>query len=266
MNINAAPNPQSQSGTFYSKTPIVEAAGLSKVYRIGKQMISPVSDISFQIGYGDFVVIFGPSGSGKSTLLNILMGVEQPDLGQVLLKGESFYDYNDDERAKIRMRRFGLIPQDQYWLEHVSLVDNVALPLLLQGTKTKPAQQQAIRQLELVGLGDKTANKIHELSSGQQQKASVARALVNEPWVVFADEPTAHLDSKSVTEVMDTLIAANRQGLTIVMVTHDLQFLKLAKKWFFVRDGRLWDIKDQKNPFEDIQQAVSYVEQLKGGE
>src|SRR5690606_11026638 len=164
MSTTTAPTAQ-PTPDFYSKTPIVEAAGLSKVYRVGKQMVSPVSDISFQIGYGDFVVIFGPSGSGKSTLLNILIGVEQPDLGQVLLKGESFYDYSDDERAKIRMRRFGLIPQDQYWLEHVSLIENVALPLLLQGIKSKMAQKQAIEQLERVGLADKMHNKIHELSS-----------------------------------------------------------------------------------------------------
>lgn len=232
---------------------------------MGKQMVSPVSDISFQIGYGDFVVIFGPSGSGKSTLLNILMGVEQPDLGQVLLKGESFYDYSDDERAKIRMRRFGLIPQDQYWLEHMSVEENVALPLLLQGVGDKPARESAASLLHQVGLEGKQRNKIRELSSGQQQKASVARALVNKPWLVFADEPTAHLDSKSVEDVMNTLLWANKQGLTVIMVTHDLQFLKMAKKWFFVRDGRLWDIKDHKNPFQDVQQAVSYVEQLQEG-
>ena len=137
MNNTTAPPPDllNEDAQFYTKAPIVEAVGLSKVYRIGKQMVSPVSDISFQIGYGDFVVIFGPSGSGKSTLLNILMGVEKPDLGQVLLKGESFYDYSDDERALIRMKRFGLVPQDQYWLDNLRLLDNVALPLLLQGQR-----------------------------------------------------------------------------------------------------------------------------------
>lgn len=260
----AQPNSQSNpTSGYFTKAPIVEAVGLSKVYRVGKQMVSPVTDISFQIGFGDFVVIFGPSGSGKSTLLNILMGVESPDIGQVLLKGESLYDYSDDERAKIRMKRFGLVPQDQFWLEQMPLVENVALPLLLQGMRKGQALEQARERLNLVGLDEKHKNKIHELSSGQQQKASLARALVNQPWVVFADEPTAHLDSKSVSDVVQTLLQANKQGVTVVMVTHDLEFLKYAKKWFFVRDGRLWDIKDRQNPFHDVQDAVNYVDELK---
>ncbi len=252
--------PTSPVEEFVTKAPIIEAVGLSKVYHVGKQMISPVSDITFQIGYGDFVVIFGPSGSGKSTLLNILMGVEQPDLGQVLLKGESLYDFSDEERTTIRLRRFGLIPQDQFWLETMDVGHNVALPLLLQGKTTSQALQPAQAQLEAVGLADKHKQKAYELSSGQQQKASIARALVNDPWVVFADEPTAHLDSKSIADVIDTLLMANKQGLTVIMVTHDMEFLKYAKKWFFVRDGRLWDIKDQKNPFHDLQEAMTYVE------
>jgi putative ABC transport system ATP-binding protein len=139
----------------------------------------------------------------------------------------------------------------------------VALPLLLQGQKSSTAKKAALDLITKVGLGDKQRHRVHELSSGQQQKASVARALVNQPWIVFADEPTAHLDSKSVAEVIEIMLQANRQGLTIIMVTHDLEFLKYAKKWFFVRDGRLWDIKDRDNPFHDLQEAVNYVDSRK---
>jgi putative ABC transport system ATP-binding protein len=245
---------------FVTQAPIIEAVGLSKVYQVGKQMISPVSDITFQIGYGDFVVIFGPSGSGKSTLLNILMGVEPPDIGQVLLKGESLYDFSEEERTTIRLKRFGLVPQDQFWMDNLDVAHNVSLPLLLQGKPMSEALHVGINRIEQVGLSGKQKQRAHELSSGQQQRAQIARALVNDPWIVFADEPTAHLDSKSIAEVIDLLRGANQQGLTIVMVTHDLQFLKYAKKWFFVRDGRLYDIKDQKNPFHDLQDAMNYIE------
>lgn len=243
------------------KAPIIETIGISKVYHVGKDMVSPVSDVSLQIGYGDFAVIFGPSGAGKSTLLNILMGLEAPDLGQVFLKGSSLYNYSEEERTIIRRKKISYLPQAQYWLEDMNIVDNVALPLIMQGVSGKKAKEKAVQWIKHVGLEDRLHHKPDELSSGQQQKAALARALIKEPWLIFADEPTAHLDTKSVQEVTDILLNAGKQfGITIVMVTHDLEFLKLSKKWFLMRDGRLWDIKDRRNPFNDIQQALQFVQ------
>jgi putative ABC transport system ATP-binding protein len=261
------PNQQSAELGHMVKAPIIETIGLSKVYHIGNQMVSPVSDVSMQIGYGDFAVIFGPSGAGKSTLLNILMGLESPDLGQVFLKGSSLYDYSEEDRTVIRRKKISYLPNAQYWLEHLNIVDNVALPLILLGQPSKVARAKAMELLDKVGLKDRHNHRPDELSSGQQQKAALARALAKEPWIIFADEPTAHLDTKSVGEVTEILLnSAKEAGVTIVMVTHDLEFLKLSKKWFLMRDGRLWDIKDRRNPFSDVQDAMNFVQNNPTGE
>lgn len=249
------------------KAPILEAAGASRIYNIGGNMVTTVSDVSLQIGYGDFAVIFGPSGAGKSTLLNMLMGLEKPDVGEIFLKGESLYGFSEEDRTILRSKRVSHLPQAQYWIEFMDVIDNVALPLILQGWSHRKARPVAREWLKKVGL-EKVANqKPDELSSGQQQKAALARALIKEPWLIFADEPTAHLDSKSVEEVTELLLSnAKEHGITIVMVTHDLSFLKLSKKWFFMKDGRIWDIKDKRNPFNNIRDVLSYVESGKADE
>lgn len=242
--------------------PIIETLGVSKVFNVGGKMISPVSDVTLQIGYGDFAVIFGPSGSGKSTLMSMLIGLETPDVGEVFLKGDSIFGYSEEQRTLIRRKKISYLPQSQYWIESMGLIDNVALPLYLLGWHRSKARKKARTLLKEVGLGEELHQSPQELSSGQQQKAALARALIKEPWIIFADEPTAHLDSKSVEEVTETLIStAKKYGITIVMVTHDLNFLKLSKKWFFMQDGRIWDIKDRRNPFTDIREAISYVEE-----
>lgn len=243
------------------RSPIIEAIGVSRVYKIGEDMVSPLTDVTLQVGYGDFAIIFGPSGAGKSTLMNILMGLDKPDVGEVFLKGESLYGYTEEQRTRLRGRRISYLPQTQYWIEEMDMVDNVALPFVLEGISPKKAKTTARDLLASVGLKDVMNHKPEELSSGQQQKAALARALIKEPWLIFADEPTAHLDSKSVEEVTEIMMnAASEKGITIIMVTHDLSFLKLSKKWFFMKDGRLWDIKDRRNPFNNIRETISYIE------
>lgn len=245
----------------YTKAPVIEAIGISKVYQVGEQMISPVKDISLQIGYGDFVIIFGPSGAGKTTLINILMGLEKPDIGEVLLKQESLYEYSPENRAKIRLKKFGIISQYPYWLDQINVLDNVALPLIMDGVNQKEARKRANLLLDKFKISEFKKLKPNQLSGGQQQKASIARAMIHNPWLIFADEPTGHLDSESVEEVFEILKNASKvDGKTIIMVTHDLSFLKYSKKWFFVKDGRLWDLKDHKNPFRNIKDVVSYIE------
>lgn len=259
--MNNTPSSEQSALEHDIKAPILEATGASRIYHVGQDMITTVSDVSLQIGYGDFAVIFGPSGAGKSTLMNMLMGLEKPDVGEVFLKGESLYGFSEEERTILRGRRISYLPQAQYWIEFMDVVDNVALPLILQGMSQRKARPKAKEWLEKVGLKDVMRNKPYDLSSGQQQKAALARALIKEPWLIFADEPTAHLDSKSVEEVTELLLDnAKQHGITIVMVTHDLSFLKLSKKWFFMKDGRLWDIRDKRNPFNNIRDVLSYVE------
>lgn len=247
------------------KAPIIETLGVSKVFRVGDKMISPVSDVTLQVGYGDFAVIFGQSGSGKSTLMSMLMGLSKPDVGEVFLKGESLFGFSEEQRTMIRRKKVSYLPQAQYWINGMNLIDNVALPLYLLGWRRSKARKKAIDLIKEVGLENEMRQHPNELSSGQQQKAALARALVKDPWIIFADEPTAHLDTKSVEDVtkilMDTSAA---HGITIVMVTHDLNFLKLSKKWFFMQDGRLWDIEDRRNPFTNIRDAISYVENEEG--
>jgi putative ABC transport system ATP-binding protein len=246
---------------YQVKAPIIETVGVSKMFKIGNEMVSSVTDVSMQVGYGDFTIIFGPSGAGKSTLMNILMGLEKPDLGEVFLKGSSLYEYSEEERTVIRRKKISYLPPSQYWLEHMSMIDNVALPLILMGTSHKKAREKATEMLVTVGLKDRLKYKPDELSSGQQQKAALARALIKEPWLMFADEPTAHLDTRSVEELTQIMLSAGKtMGITIIMVTHDLEFLKLSKKWLLMRDGRLWDIKDRKSPFNDIRDALAYVD------
>lgn len=243
--------------------PIIETLGISKVYKVGDKMVSPATDITMGIGYGEFTVIFGPSGSGKSTLLGMLMGLEKPDVGEVFLKGESVFAYSDEQRAAIRRQKISYLPQSQYWLDTMNIIDNVAVPLYILGWRRSKARKKAKELLIEVGLEAELGHHPSELSSGQQQKAALARALIKDPWIIFADEPTAHLDTKSVEEVTQVLLqSAKKKGITIVMVTHDLNFLKLSDKWFFMKDGRLWDIKDHRNPFADIREAIHYVENV----
>ncbi|MDB5182150.1 MAG: hypothetical protein JWP13_913 [Candidatus Saccharibacteria bacterium] len=246
---------------YQVKAPIIETVGVSKMFHIGEDIISSVSDVSMQVGYGDFTIIFGPSGAGKSTLMNILMGLEKPDLGEVFLKGSSLYEYSEEERTVIRRKKISYLPPVQYWLEYMSMVDNVALPLIFLGQSQKQAREKATEMLVTVGLKDRLKYRPDELSSGQQQKAALARALIKEPWIMFADEPTAHLDTRSVEELTQIMLAAGKKmGITIIMVTHDLEFLKLSKKWLLMRDGRLWDIKDRHSPFTDVREAMAYVD------
>jgi len=248
------------------KKPLIETVGLTKVYDVSGHKITAVSDVSLSIDYGDFVMVFGPSGSGKSTLLNMILGLEEPDLGEVYIKGESFFDLNEEERAFIRLSRFGIIPQKQIWLNQLSVIDNVGLPLVLLGEGSRKAREKADYFLKKVGMEEVRFRNPSELSVGQQQKVAIARSLVNNPWLLFADEPISNLDKNSSDQVMDLLKEVHeKDGITIIMVTHDLRYLNYGKRWLFVDEGKLSSLEndEEKNPLESFQSIMKTIEEIK---
>ncbi len=253
-----SPPPGSQ---LASSPPLVETLGISRIFGRHGEMKTAVSNVSVRIHAGEFAVIFGRSGAGKSTLLNMMLGLDPPDIGEVFVKGTTLYSYDEEARSALRRRRLGYVPQSLFWLDDMSLLDNIALPLLLNGASQSRARQQSEEMIRQIGLIDRINDLPGSLSIGEQQIAAVGRALVKRPWVCFADEPTAHLDTASSLEVMSILTRATELlGTAVVMVTHDLSLLKSADRWLFMQDGRVWNIDDRDKPFDDIRDAVAFVE------
>ena len=220
---------------------------VDKDFRVGTQTVSVLKDVSTQIGEGDFFVIFGPSGSGKSTLLHTLLGLEQPTRGKVILLEKEFSAMNQDEAAEFRKSRVGMVYQQPYWIKSLSVIENVAFPLFLLGQLPSLAYGRAGEMLKVVGMEDWRNYSPTELSAGQQQRISLARALINDPAILVADEPTGNLDTQSGEELMQLLAELNKdQGRTIVMVTHDLEYLKYATRMIRVVDGRVENEYGQK--------------------
>jgi putative ABC transport system ATP-binding protein len=221
---------------------ILELKEVSKIYTLGKQRIPALNKLSLSICEGDFVVIMGPSGSGKSTFLQIASMLAHPTKGKIFLKKKNVTDYDEIERARLRNQEIGFIFQQFNLLAKTSAVEQVALPLVYAGVSEIDRKKRATAMLEKVGLGDRLFNKPGELSGGQQQRVAIARALVNNPSIVFADEPTGNLDSKSGKEIQEILIKLNKEGKTIILVTHDPNVAKIAKREVCIKDGQV--IKD----------------------
>ncbi|KKU87506.1 MAG: ABC transporter [Microgenomates group bacterium GW2011_GWF2_47_9] len=226
---------------------VMSVEHVDKDFRVGTQTVSVLKDVSTQIGEGDFFVIFGPSGSGKSTLLHTLLGLEQPTRGKVILLEKEFSAMNQDEAAEFRKSRVGMVYQQPYWIKSLSVIENVAFPLFLLGQLPSLAYGRAGEMLKVVGMEDWRNYSPTELSAGQQQRISLARALINDPAILVADEPTGNLDTQSGEELMQLLAELNKdQGRTIVMVTHDLEYLKYATRMIRVVDGRVENEYGQK--------------------
>ena len=221
---------------------ILELKQVSKIYTLGKQKIPALNKLSLSICEGDFVVIMGPSGSGKSTFLQVASMLSYPTKGEIFLKKKNVTDYNEIERARLRNQEIGFIFQQFNLLAKTSAVEQVALPLVYAGASETERKKRATAMLEKVGLGDRLLNKPGELSGGQQQRVAIARALVNNPSIVFADEPTGNLDSKSGGEIKKILVDLNKEGKTIILVTHDENVAKIAKREVFIKDGQV--VKD----------------------
>ncbi len=203
--------------------------------------------ISLSIDKGEFVAIVGKSGSGKSTLMNIIGALDVPTSGSYYLGGQDVSDMKDDELAEIRNKMIGFIFQQYNLLPKLNLLENVELPLLYAGVSSAERKERALASLEKVGLRDKYQNRPNQLSGGQQQRVSIARALAGDPSLILADEPTGALDSKTSREVLDFLKQLNREGNTIVMITHDSSIALEAKRVVRIQDGKInfdGDVKD----------------------
>jgi putative ABC transport system ATP-binding protein len=220
-------------------TPIIDLERVSRVYQMGHVDVPALADVSLRVMPGEFVAIVGPSGSGKSTMMNILGCLDRPTAGQYRLAGTPVEDRSDDELAKLRSRTIGFVFQSYNLLPRTSALDNVATPLLYQGVSRAKRSERAKAALERLGLGDRLTHEPTELSGGQQQRVAVARAIVTEPALILADEPTGNLDSRAGAEVMELLHELNAAGRTIVLITHDAAIAQAAGRQIHLLDGRV---------------------------
>jgi putative ABC transport system ATP-binding protein len=224
-------------------SPVVETRGVSKVYRMGPVEVRALHNIDLRIARGDFVAVMGASGSGKSTLMNILGCLDRPTEGTYLLEGQDVSELDRDELALIRNEKIGFVFQRYNLLPRLSALKNVALPLLYSpdghGEDEEGPEERAQRALEAVGLGDRAHHRPNELSGGQQQRVAIARALVNDPAIILADEPTGNLDSRAGHEIMALLEGLNRQGVTLIVVTHEDDIAAYARRVVRLHDGEI---------------------------
>lgn len=222
------------------RTVAVKVKGLKKNYIVGEQDVEVLRGMDFEIYSDDFAVIFGPSGCGKSTLLNIILGLEVPSSGEILVLDEPIYkDTDEDMRSKFRKKHVGMVYQQANWIKSLDIQENVAFPLMLQGIEKAEAIIRANEILSKVSMKEWASYHPLELSSGQQQRVSLARALITNPSIIVADEPTGNLDFQSGQDMMQLLADFNKQGKLIVMVTHDLEYLKYSTRLLKMFDGRL---------------------------
>lgn len=226
--------------------PLLAARSVSKTYSLGAADVPAVRDVSIEIAPGEFVAIQGPSGSGKTTLLNLLGLLDRPDSGEVLVEGRGAADLSEDERSDLRRDRFGFVFQTFNLIPVLSAEENVAYPVALTGAAAPERVARARELLTAVGLADKLAVRPDLLSGGQRQRVSIARALANRPAVVFADEPTANLDSGTADEILELMRALNEEnGVAFLFATHDPRVVARAKRVISLKDGR---IETENNP------------------
>ena len=224
-----------------STRPVIQLTDLHKVYRTGEVDVHAVRGVSLTVLPGEFIAIMGSSGSGKSTLMNTVGCLDRPTSGQFLLDGTDVSLLNRDERAALRNCKIGFVFQGFNLLSRTSALENVEMPLLYNPGRISIAEQRrrARNCLELVGLGTRAGHKPNQLSGGQQQRVAIARSLVNQPALLLADEPTGNLDSQTSIEIMGVFQQLNDSGITIIMVTHELDIARYTKRMVILRDGRI---------------------------
>ncbi len=216
---------------------MLEIKKIKKIYQMGKVKVEALRGVSFYIDKGEFVAIMGPSGSGKSTLMHIIGCLDQPTEGNFIIGGKDVSKLNDDRLAEIRNKRIGFVFQQYNLLSRTSILHNVEIPLIYAGLKAKQRRELAMQALESVGLGDRVKHKPNEISGGEKQRAAIARALVNDPLIILADEPTGNLDTKTGEEIMKIFYKLHQQGHTLIMVTHEAEVARHARRIIHLRDG-----------------------------
>jgi len=230
---------------------VIEVHDITKVYQMGEVEVRALAGVSFNIRRGEVVAIMGPSGSGKSTLMNTLGCLDRPTSGEYYLDGELVSSLTDDQLAEIRNRKVGFVFQSFNLLTRITSLANVELPLRYAGL-SDGRRERARTALEAVGLGDRVNHRPTELSGGQQQRVAVARAIINNPSIIMADEPTGNLDSKVGQEIMDLLLSLNRErGTTLIIVTHDPTIAKQTERVIRLIDGHLEGTPDQVQPAKE---------------
>ncbi len=217
--------------------PILSAKNVAKTYRSGNLEVNALRGVDLDVEAGEFVIVMGPSGNGKTTLLNCLSGLDEIDEGTVEIEGQSIHQLSDRKRTRSRALTMGFVFQAYNLIPVLSAVENAELPLLVNGISPKSARARAAEMLGRVGLGGRMGHRPNELSGGEQQRVTIARALVAEPSIVWADEPTGNLDSETAASVLGLLTEVNADGQTIVMVTHESDIAAMADRLVLIRDG-----------------------------
>jgi len=219
---------------------LIELKDVSKIYKLGGEEINALDHVNLKVDKGDFIAIVGPSGSGKSTLANVIGGLDIPDSGEVLIDEHDISKVNDEILSKYRNKKVGFIFQTFNLQPTYSALENVMVPLVFAGMSWGERKKRALECLKAVGLEDRINHLPNQLSGGQRQRVCIARALVNNPEVIIADEPTGNLDSKKGAEIVDLLKSLNQNaGITLIVITHDLSIAKQAKRVIEIHDGRI---------------------------
>ena len=238
------------------REPVIQVKNLYKIYRVGENKVRALNGVDLKIYKGEFCSIVGTSGSGKSTMLNMLAGLEKPTKGEIIVAGEHLEKMSENQLVKFRREHVGFIFQSFNLLGTMDAVENVALPLVFRGVPKKERMEKADKMLDLVGLSKHKDHRPNEMSGGQQQRVGVARALVLDPEIIFADEPTGNLDSNTSAEVMRLMQRIVRErNQTLVMVTHDKHLASFADRIFHIIDGKIVKIEDNRKKMEQAEQG-----------
>ncbi len=238
--------------------PLIETRDLRRSYRMGEEVVTALAGVSLDIEEGEFVAVMGPSGSGKSTFMNLVGCLDRPDGGSYRLAGEEVSRLSADALAGVRSRRIGFVFQQFNLLERTDAVGNVALPMIYASADRKERRRKAEAALTRVGLGDRMGHTPLQLSGGQQQRVAIARALVNDPSILLADEPTGALDSRTSLDIMALFQALNRDGMTVLVVTHEPDVAEFARRVVRFRDGKV--IEDRRQEPRDAAAALAALD------
>lgn len=246
------------------RQPMIEVKNVKKVYRMGDEKIKAVDDVSFKVYDGEFCCLTGTSGSGKSTILNVLAGIEKVTSGEIILRGVNITKMSEAKLARFRQSSLGFVFQSYNLIGTLTAIENVELPLTFKRVRRKKRHKEAIEMLKKVGLGARMNHKPSEMSGGQQQRVGIARAFVGKPKIIFADEPTGNLDTRTTVEVMEIITRMARENnQTIVMVTHDPSLTKYADRVLTISDGKVINEYVNDRSEIDLTNAAAETEKTK---